>query len=231
MDHTEKSELTSDNGANSSHNECSSDTLHEKSLNVVGITSHDENNNSIIAPEAIKKTMEFRGKTGPDDYCNAETIQSELTSVPGAIEETLNKLKWTQSNLDEIKFERDYYKEHYFVAISQREDLKRQLGAVSASYNAISNAFFWRVTKPVRSLLDVLKRMPLVRLFDKGLRSLKQNGWIHTWRKVKNRLNRRQYYAAVVKPLFTPEELEKQRNDIFRKKSNSALLYLFSILQ
>lgn len=40
----------------------------------------------------------------------------------------------------------------------QRIELTQQLEESCKQYQAISEAFFWRITKPMRAILDILKR-------------------------------------------------------------------------
>lgn len=85
--------------------------------------------------------------------------------------------------------------------LSEQECLIQKLKAENAeltemyqqkaeAYNVISNAFFWKITKPFRWTLDALKRIPILRLIDKGLHCWKQNGIRYTckkaWRYVKS---------------------------------------------
>lgn len=164
----------------------------------------------------------------------ASALQTELTSYKEQYHETAERCETLEADLahretqyhvaseqcKELSVELAHYKEHYHAAISQREALKIQLAEVQNAYSAISNAFFWKITKPFRVCLDALKRIcgkvAFFRLLGKGLRCLHQNGWRYTWRKVKNKLTHRQEFTALAnKPLFTDEELEHQRNTVF----------------
>lgn len=168
--------------------------------------------------------------------CEARTnaLLTELTSYKEHCHETAERCEALEADLahretqyhvaseqcKELSAELAHYKEHYQAAIGQREALKIQLAEVQNAYSAISNAFFWKITKPFRVCLDALKRilgkMAFFRLLGKGLRCLHQNGWRYTWRKVKNKLTHRQEFTALAnKPLFTDEELEHQRNTVF----------------
>lgn len=168
--------------------------------------------------------------------CEARTnaLLTELTSYKEQCHETAERCEALEADLahretqyhaaseqcKELAAELAHYKEHYQAAIGQREALKIQLAEVQNAYSAISNAFFWKITKPFRVCLDALKRilgkMAFFRLLGKGLRCLHQNGWRYTWRKVKNKLTHRQEFTALAnKPLFTDEELEHQRNTVF----------------
>lgn len=168
--------------------------------------------------------------------CEARTnaLLTELTSYKEQCHETAERCEALEADLahretqyhaaseqcKELSAELAHYKEHYQAAIGQREALKIQLAEVQNAYSAISNAFFWKITKPFRVCLDALKRIfgkvAFFRLMGKGLRCLHQNGWRYTWRKVKNKLTHRQEFTALAnKPLFTDEELEHQRNTVF----------------
>ena len=164
----------------------------------------------------------------------ASALQTELTSYKEQCHETAERCEALEADLahretqyhaaseqcKELAAELAHYKEHYQAAIGQREALKVQLADSQYAYSVISNAFFWKITKPFRVCLDALKRilgkMAFFRLLGKGLRCLHQNGWRYTWRKVKNKLTHRQEFTALAnKPLFTDEELEHQRNTVF----------------
>ena len=143
-------------------------------------------------------------------------LQLEITQVNSKIDDLI-------SLNEKLNQELSHYQEHYHAAIDQREDLKRQLEELHGAYNVISNAFFWKITKPIRVLLDIVKRplrkIAFFRLINKGIRCLHENGLKYTWRKVKNKLKNRQEYAEIAKkPLFTEQELESQRKHVFPRK-------------
>ena len=84
------------------------------------------------------------------------------------------------------------------AAINQREELKQQLALVQNAYNVISNAFFWKITKPFRFTLDGIKSLlygnRYTALCCKGLRCWRENGFAYTWRKVKEKQGHRVAY-------------------------------------
>lgn len=128
-----------------------------------------------------------------------------------------------EDKLESIAQELAHYTEHYHSAIAQREDLKCQLAEAQNAYNVISNAFFWKITKPARVLADTIKKplrhIAALRLLNKGIRCLHENGWRYTWEKVKRKIKNQQDFAAVAKkPLFTERELAEQRNHRFDRK-------------
>lgn len=127
-----------------------------------------------------------------------------------------------EKEIKKIEQELAHYKEHYHAIAARNAALERQLAEAQNAYNVISNAFFWKLTKPARVIADWIK-MPLrkvavFRLMNKGLRCLHENGWRYTWGKVKNKLKNRQDFSALAnKPLFTEQELAEQRKHQFPK--------------
>ena len=100
---------------------------------------------------------------------------------------------------------------------------------MTAMYNEISNATCWKITKPIRVTLDATKRLlksnRYTHLFCKGLKCLKQNGFAYTWKKVKDKLKHRQDFTALnTRQLYTPEELEQQRTEMFEKDVKFSVL-------
>lgn len=154
------------------------------------------------------------------ELAGRETVyQAELADREAAYQAELADQETAKA---EISQELAHYKTHYFAAINQREDLSRRLAEVQNAYNVISNAAFWKMTKPLRVVLDFIKRLlrsnRYTRLFCKGLKCLKENGVRYTWRKVKDKLRHRQNFLALAaRPLYTQEELDAQRTYTFSR--------------
>lgn len=149
-------------------------------------------------------------------------LEQDIQTKEKTIAEQKDKLAGIEQELSHIEQELSHYTEHYYVAIAQREDLKRQLAEVQNAYNVISNAFFWKITKPARVFVDMIKKplrhVAALRLLNKGIRCLHENGWRYTWEKVKRKIKNQQDFSAVAKkPLFTERELEEQRKHQFDK--------------
>lgn len=148
--------------------------------------------------------------------------QFELKREASEHEKTTLVLKHTQSELNELTEKMNSLQKIHSATSQQKDDLEGRLAVVQASYDAISNAFFWKITKPARVFLDTIKkplrRVPLFRLIGKGLHCLRANGWKYTWQKVKNKLRKEKMSAQLAKrPLFTREELEEQRHHRFSR--------------
>lgn len=161
-----------------------------------------------------------------------EGIKSERDGLASALEEMRTErdhlaelLSQKAQAYDQNSEELAHYKEHYHAAIGQREELKRQrselerqLAETRYAYSVIENAACWKMTKPLRLFLDFLKRIPLFFWIIKGLKCLKDNGWSYTWKKVKDKLSRRQELKLAAMPLYSQEELDEQRKEKFSKQ-------------
>ena len=102
---------------------------------------------------------------------------------------------------------------------------QEQTAVLQRQYDNISSAFFWKISKPLRRLLDFLKRNRGFALFDKGLHSLKQNGLRATWKKVRITVRKQKGYAAfIAEPLYSKQELASQRSCRFSRDITFSIL-------
>ena len=119
-----------------------------------------------------------------------------------------------KSKYQSVKEELEHSQIHCNNITTQNEELQRQLNVLQIAYDSISNAFFWKITKPFRIVLDlikkVLKKNQMIRTFYKGLKSLKQNGFSVTWDKVKQYRNKK--IGETIVTVITEEETQIQRN-------------------
>lgn len=104
--------------------------------------------------------------------------------------------------------------------IVQLEEQNRYL---SESFDTISNAFFWKITKPARFTLDVMKWAARTHaekgLMRKGLYSLRTNGLRVTWQKAIQKIYFGVSVAHIAKQaLFSEDELAQQRKHRFSQK-------------
>ena len=103
------------------------------------------------------------------------------------------------------------------------EQLEAQNRYLSESFDIISNSACWKITKPVRFVLDVLKWALRPRaekgLLRKGLYSLRTNGLRVTWQKAMYKIYFGESYTQIAKQaLFSEEELAEQRSHQFPRK-------------
>ena len=91
------------------------------------------------------------------------------------------------NNIEELRREVNQWHTNYSIAITSRDEM-------ASAYHAISHSTFWKLTKPLRicidSLKNILRRVPGIRLFYRGLYSIRHNGLRETVNKVKSYRNR-----------------------------------------
>ena len=155
--------------------------------------------------------------------------EEELLESKSALEADLGASKKQYAILDtQMKItsgELDHYKTHYFAAINQREELKAQLALVQEQYNVISSSQFWKITKPLRVLFDLLKWpfrhiKPLI-LVAKFFKTWRELGLKTALKKV---FKRKVEAKKATEPLYTKEELEAQKLVKFKKDIKFSIL-------
>ncbi len=132
----------------------------------------------------------------------------------------------------EILEERDgelaRYKEHYFSAIAQREELKLQVSEYQAALDSISNATLWKMTKPVRVVLDAIKAHRLTRLISNGFRCLREHGVRYTWARFIEKCRHRMSKTKLIKYISMKKELKSQRASALQQIKISIVVPLYN---
>lgn len=160
-------------------------------------------------------------------------IQDILVQKVLVIKKIVNQYKKDQQEtfkkITKLTEELEHYKTHYFAAINQRTALTNQLHSSNAIYQAISNSACWKITKPLRFSLDIIKRLlkstrPTTLIF-KGLVYLKNNGFKATIKKIqfrKKQQNATKNYE--LRNAFTDIDRKEQEGTTFCKKIKFSIL-------
>ena len=147
--------------------------------------------------EQKEQLVQFRRQQELDAQALAEQTE-QAQQYRRQYEAESEALIAVKTHCAEVEQELAHYQEHYLAAINQRDELKQQLALVQNAYNVISNAFFWKITKPFRFTLDGIKSLlygnRYTALCCKGLRCWRENGFAYTWRKVKEKQGHRVAY-------------------------------------
>jgi len=200
--------------------------LSEKFRRVEDLAGELTEKNSMIEElegELKKKENELSLKT--EELASSEESCTELSE---ALAEKNAENKFTHDELDKTSAELDHYKTHYFAAINQRTELRARVAELEGMYSCISRSACWKMTKPIRVILDIIKwplrKIKLFRLIRKGIRCYRENGFKYTWRKFKEKLHRKKNTEIARRPLYTEKELEAQRKEIFSKDIKFSIL-------
>lgn len=144
------------------------------------------------------------------------------------VEQWTTRYQTTVDTQEKLITQLEHYTTHYHAAVNQREELKAQLAQVQIQYNVISNATCWKMTAPLRWILDrtkqMLKKNRYTYLFCKGLKCLKQNGVVYTWNKVKGWRKYRLNFQNALQPLYLEADLEAQKHYNFSKNIKFSIL-------
>ncbi len=112
---------------------------------------------------------------------NRKRIETEEQQLREALQSTENQLRQLEEQYDQLA--------------NECELLRRQRDNLQECYDCISNAESWKITKPVRKILDIIKdiiraagrKIPLFRSLGKFRASVRTNGWRVTMHKIKKR--------------------------------------------
>jgi len=137
-----------------------------------------------------------------------ENMESEKEWLESVINDATLEAKQKQDEADELQ--------SLAKALTAERDQYRNM------YEAISNATFWKMTKPMRQFAGFvkrfIKRIPVLRLFYKFLFSLRYFGINGTWRKIKERTKRKKNAReAVAAAILNKAEITRQRNQKFKR--------------
>lgn len=115
------------------------------------------------------------------------------------------------------------------TAIAKTEELKyevetekRKAKYAQKSFETIENSSFWKITKPARTTLDIIKDSAqiatYINLTGKVVENVKEHGLRYTVIKIRNRLlNAPSYSRWIRQHKPSAETISKQRNATFRK--------------
>ncbi len=129
------------------------------------------------------------------------------------------------TRLEELSKKR---KKDHINSVLVCNDLRGKLEYEQLKYKTISGSFFWKITKPLRLLVDLLKWpfrhiTPLV-LLKKFLKTWKNQGFKTAMRKVSQRKRSRNASAYIEGLNPSPMELEAQRSTVFDKDIKFSIL-------
>lgn len=117
-------------------------------------------------------------------------------------------------------------------AKNETNALRTELATLQEAYrqldqchSSVIHSSAWRITKPIRIVLDaikrVLRRIPLLVKFKKGLRYLRKNGVRRTYQKIHARSVAKKKNKRLQ---YSPEVLREQRGHVFAEEHKFSIL-------
>ena len=159
---------------------------------------------------------------------NVQSQEKTEKALRSQIEDKCEPNPFRDSTIDELTAELDSkvaelerYKQNIRVLTVQNNALAQDRDHWLNSYNIISNSQFWKMTYPMRRILDgikwLLKKNKVTYLFGKGLLSLKRVGFKATWQKVRNRKNSKRALKKAATVAISREVRREQESTVFSR--------------
>ena len=165
----------------------------------------------------LQLTVSFSSQYGIPVYYSTDFENRARRSFQQEVESLRRRCENLEDELERLENSNRSLKE-------QNQLLQTLRTNTEYSYEVISNAFFWKITKPMRVIADLLKRLikkipPLYKL-AKGLRYWKRHGTKAFFRK----LRARKLAKASGRKRVSRATLEKQRSTRFPKNIKISIL-------
>lgn len=188
------------------------------------VQTHFANMAKIIQKTPATKSISQLGV----EVCDYEH-ESRLKEMQ--LHNTVLEMSETKTNLILEKKQTEEFKERYFsnkneLRRSRNElykmrdeliELKEDLERVSESFAEIQSSASWKITKPLRTVLDTSKRIVWksknTKLIRKTIKSIKQNGFKGTIKKANNYIERKREIKKFYKE--SGIQLDKNNNKIY----------------
>lgn len=131
-----------------------------------------------------------------------DVAQKDKEFIKEELEFTKENFRKVQEELNSTNMELSNYKEHYILAISQRNDLIEQLQETLKMYNNILSRFLCKITKPIRCAVEVLKNNfrtnRITNTASKGIKCTSEHGVIYTIKIIKTKIQNRRNYKKYI---------------------------------
>lgn len=150
-----------------------------------------------------------------------DEVQQQKIAREKAEQQALEKYKERCAECDQLQQACSTYAERNKKLLKEKKRLEDKVQTIAeeacaeykAAYETISNAFFWKITKPFRCMVDGMKKLfrksKTAHMVWKGMKCLKQNGVRYTWEKVKNRGKNDKKKVAVAQNTTAQEALAR----------------------
>ncbi len=122
-------------------------------------------------------------------------------------------------------------KKHYSGALEQLDIARRQCADYRTMYESVSSSTVWKLTKPVRFLLDIIKwpfRQHLLRKGIKFIKHVRKYGWRSAWQKVRQRRNERAHSRNITHTITAGERNRQLKVNFNRDIKFSILVPLYN---
>lgn len=165
-----------------------------------------------LKQEATQRERELKQEATQREQELIKKLDKEKQRAQQIAEEYDKKIEQQRQDIQELKEEISEYTklaqykiDEVNTLISDKQYLMNQLGVARGEYYTVINSTCWKITRPIRTILDrikwLLKSNKLTALFYKGIITLKNEGIGITIRKIKNKLSGRKGLVNISAPI------------------------------
>ena len=145
-----------------------------------------------------------------------------------ALEQAKRERARADSDISLLREKVEKHRADHINAVLVCNDLRARLEIEQFKYNTVSGAFFWKITKPFRLLLDIIKwpflNLKPFKLIGKFFKSWAKIGLKPTLRKMSNRKMQRRASKRFANLTLDEAELEKQKDTVFPRDVKFSIL-------
>lgn len=174
--------------------------------------------------DTLNKTISNLNETIASNEEQIASLNAQKQLLDNELFLAQRRIATLDMELQYFKTEYETYKTHLIAAKSQRDDLQRRYDALLEQYNVISSAGWWKITKPFRVLFDIIKypfKHGFVLKARKFFKIWREQGFKSACKKV---ARKRAEARTILTPLYTPEELDAQKNVKFERDIKFSIL-------
>ncbi len=193
-----------------------------------GVFSWDEN---VFSEEGLllflsdDATLTARGKGTlccAGDFSEAPSDSHYAVALTKLLEACRDTLHSSDSAaLEQIRNDYTELSERYSKLYREYESVKDRLSVSEEAFRSISSSTSWKMTKPLRAVLDFFKKFRPLRFIAKVLAYIRKYGFKSALRRARFSLNGKKASTRVI---YTPEALEAQKKVTFKKKIKFSVL-------
>ena len=111
--------------------------------------------------------------------------------------------------------------DRYDALLKENEEIRQKLAMTEESYRVVSQSHIWRVTRPLRSVLDFIKKIPPIPFLLKAFRYTKRFGIRSAFRRARSRRGEKK---AARRAKYSKAQLAAQRRATFTKDVTFSIL-------
>ena len=131
----------------------------------------------------------------------------------------------SMGDMDELQAELKKYQDLYADTLSENNALQSKVALLEAQYFTVENSQFWKMTKPFRMTVDVMKKVAkknsVLRKVGRGLKCVKQNGIRYTIRRIHYKI---QTKLGITPKTYDRSVLDEQKKTVFEENIKFSIL-------